>query len=359
MDTCANPGCVLPGTKQCSACKITPYCGSICQTANWPTHKESCPGQVRKLGMGHLTKAQGFFDQKNWPQCLRYSDLALAKLKKLKDLPIEAINDVLTGKCIALNGLNRYRDALECAKERYCLTHLTNYTHPHAIEASFRLIELCIVNGEYFDAELYARVLWETLTLSKNISITDDQLQLYIARAAHELAKTSTMLAKKGGIKQEKLQAAGKEAMTLARKALEMKTQQHGLEHVEVATSMNTLSDVLSFFNEVGDDEIPRLLEQSIAIYARLQGRISANVAAGEFFLATVYHERAKRAEFGDFMEKHATNWELSLPHYREASRIYRALNYVEKADSVAREADSVEEILQNLAIIRSAAKIR
>ena len=59
METCANPGCHEPGTNKCAGCKITPYCSSICQTAHWPTHKESCDGRLRKMGMDHLAKAMG------------------------------------------------------------------------------------------------------------------------------------------------------------------------------------------------------------------------------------------------------------------------------------------------------------
>ena len=60
METCANPGCSEPGTNKCSGCKITPYCGPICQTAHWPTHKESCDGQLRKMGMDHLNRLRDF-----------------------------------------------------------------------------------------------------------------------------------------------------------------------------------------------------------------------------------------------------------------------------------------------------------
>ena len=77
LPTCSNPGCDQPGTKQCSACKTTPYCGPICQTADWTHHKEECPGHLRKVGMAHLEKALGFHRQRNWHQTLRHADLWL------------------------------------------------------------------------------------------------------------------------------------------------------------------------------------------------------------------------------------------------------------------------------------------
>ena len=57
FSACANPGCDQPGTHRCSAFKTTPYCGPICQTADWSHPKESCPGHLRKVGMANLEKA--------------------------------------------------------------------------------------------------------------------------------------------------------------------------------------------------------------------------------------------------------------------------------------------------------------
>ena len=155
METCSNPGCDQPGINKCSACKTTLYCGPICQTADWAHHKEECPGHLRKVGMANLEKAQGFYRECNWPQSLRYSDLAATKLKQIKDRPVEDISGALSYKHNALNMMGRHKEALECAKEWYCLW-LTNHTHPGAIEAGFALIESCIHNKEFFDAVLYA-----------------------------------------------------------------------------------------------------------------------------------------------------------------------------------------------------------
>ena len=107
METCSNPGCDQPGTNKCSACKTTPYCGPICQKAHWALHKESCDGRLRKMGMAHLDKAGGFHRENNWPQLLRYSDLAAAKLMQMKDRPVEDISEALRHKCTALGFMDR------------------------------------------------------------------------------------------------------------------------------------------------------------------------------------------------------------------------------------------------------------
>ena len=119
---CANPGCDQPGTKSCSACKITVYCCVICQTGDWPHHKEECPGHLLKVGKANLAKANGFNQQDNWVQTLHYAEIAATKLKLLKDRSLETvelINDALECKFNALNFMDRDSEAKECAEERY------------------------------------------------------------------------------------------------------------------------------------------------------------------------------------------------------------------------------------------------
>ena len=54
--------------------------------------------------------------------------LAAAKLKKMKDRPIEDVDKALNYRYSALLFMDRYRDALECAKEWYCM-YPTNHTY--------------------------------------------------------------------------------------------------------------------------------------------------------------------------------------------------------------------------------------
>ena len=346
METCSNPGCDQPGTNKCSACKTTPYCGPFCQTAHWAHHKEECPGHLRKIGMANLKKAKGFEREQNWPQALRYADLAATKLKQLKDHPVEHIDDALGCKCDALGLMGRHREALECAKERYCL-YLTKHTHPPAIKASFCLIQSCINNKEFFDALLYARTLWETITLSQDSHIPEHLQQPFIARGALELARATFALAQSGGMPAEEKQAAGVEAIMLARRALEIRTQLYGAESKEVANALGTLADILTYFNDVDDDEVLRLHEQAKAIYARVYGILSSNVAAGEYNLGVAYNKRARRAHDVHDLDRYVANLELAIPHFREAARIYRATNHVDSGDKAARSVADMEERLR------------
>ena len=115
LATCANPGCNQPGTNKCGACNKTPYCGPICQTADWAHHKEECPGHLRKVGMANLQKARVFYQERNLVQAFRHADLAATKLKQLIDAPEEYMDEAMSLKFNALNLTGQDKEALECA----------------------------------------------------------------------------------------------------------------------------------------------------------------------------------------------------------------------------------------------------
>ena len=357
--TCSCPGCDQPGPSLCASCKLVGYCCRTCQVDDWSRHKEECQGHMRKVGMAHLQKAWGFHRDRNWVQTFRYSELALVKLKQLNERPIEEIDDSLVGKFNALTFMGRHREALECAKERYCL-YLTSHTHPPAIEASFHLIESCIHNEEYEDAEVYARTTWETITLSRDSHIPDDERQLFTAKGAYYLAFAMLNLAQNGDIQQKTNLAVGQEVIALARRALEIHTQLYGLEHANVAGVMRVLARALHHFNDVDDVEVLRLFEQSIAITARMEGSMSVNVAVSEQNLALVYCDRAKKARAANDLDRKLANLELALPHFREAARIFRAGgNFSDDADKATQFAVGIEEELRQCTIARAAAVTR
>ena len=352
---CARPGCDQPGPSLCASCRLVGYCCRTCQVEDWPRHKETdCQGHLRKIGMAHLQKARGFERDRNWMQSLRYSELALVKLKQLNDRPIEALDDALRCKFTALNFMERKRESLECAQERYCL-YLTSHTHPPAIHASFDLIESCIHNEEYDDAELYARTTWETITLSRDSHIPDNKRQYFTARGAYYLAFAMLHLAQHGDIPPEANQTAGQEAIALARRALEIRTQMHGTEHQHAANAMRLLADALDYFNNVDDEEVLRLFEQSITIAARVEGTSSANVGAGKTNLGIAYHKRAERARAANDLDRALVNLEQARPHYVESVRIFRAVNHMDRANIAEHHLARVEEELRQFGIARAA----
>ena len=344
VHTCSCPGCLNPGTCCCSACKNTFYCSGTCQTADWTHHKEECEGRLRKQGITHLEKAQGFYRETNWPEVFRYADLALSKLNQLKDRPVEVISEVLCMKFNALNQTGQHMVALECAKEWYCLW-LTKHTHPPAIRAAFALMESCIHNKEYADARIYAHTTWETITMSRDSHIPEGEREEYTAYGAHYVAKSILALADSGGLPAKEKQEAGEEAIARARQALAISSRLRGMEHENMAVDvMSTLAQILDYFNPIDDDDEPiRLFEQAKVFHTRTQGSLSANVAQTEECMSDSYFKRARRAHDANDLNREMANLNLSLSHCREAVRIYRAIGQTDMANKAVQQVVDIE----------------
>ena len=358
LATCSAPGCSELGTHKCSSCKITPYCSVACQTIDWLHHKEECHGRLRKIGEAHLLKAEGFDRELNWPQSLRFSESALTCLKKLNARPLEVImviDDAMRIKFNALNFLGQHAESLECAKERYGLWAAGYMRHYGMLRAAFPLIESLIHNGEHEQAALIARTAYEMVINDVDNIIPEGKRQEFLAHGSRLLAEATYRLARSGGIPPDETQKAGEEAISLARKALEIDIQLHGAEGSEAANDMGTLANVLSCFNGVDDDEILRLHEQGIANCSRVQGRLSPNVAINELNLGHAYDRRGMKAFSSNNLDRCVTNLESALPHYREAERIYRAINQLGPADKAAQCACDVEKNLCRIATTRAA----
>ena len=306
------------------------------------------------MGMAYLAKTRSFHQQQDWVQTLRYSELSVTKLMQLKHHPVEIISEAMCEKFTALNMMGKKREALECAKEWYCLW-LTKHTDAGAIIASFAVIESCLQNNEFDDASLYAHTLWETITLSRDSKIPESQRQAYVAKGAYYLSRSLFFLALNGGVPAEEKQKVGEEAIKFGRMALEIDTQLFGIQHDQVAGDMLAIADSLEHFNDVDDDEVVRLRDQSKSIYARVQGSSSVNVAVGEKNLGLAYQKRAIRAHAANDLDRCVTNYELALPHFRQAIRIYRSVNHIEAADRAALAAADVEGDLQQAKRARAA----
>ena len=357
VKSCSNPGCDRPGNKSCSACKITAYCGVICQTADWAHHKEECDGHLRKVGKANVEKAASFHRARNWVQTLRYAEIAATKLKQLKDRRLEtvqAIDDALACKYDALGFMARHREAMECAKECYTLWAMNHMRNRGSMRAALALIQSCLHNEEYEDAEHYARHAMFMINDMTDNFIPSDQRPRFLADASYYLASAIFHFAKAGGIPLEEKQKAGEEAIALARQALEVHTRLRGTESSDVATDITLLAEVLDYFND--DDEILRLHEQAIAINRRMEGSSSLNVAIGEEKLAQAYINRANRALAAIDRDRELVNLELALPHARDAARIYVLINQVDKADNVHRVVARTEEDIRQLRINKAAA---
>jgi tetratricopeptide (TPR) repeat protein len=220
------------------------------------------------------------------------------------------------------------------------------------------LIQSCIQNKEFEDAEHYARHAMFMINDMADNFIPSDQQSRFLAEASYWLSRAIHRLAMAGGIPPERKQKEGEEAIALARQALKLHTQLHGTtERADVASSMSALANVLAYFNKVDDDnEVPRLYEQSIAIFSRVEGSSSFNVAVNENRLGRAYSERATRAHDVNDLDRCMINLELSLPRFVEAARIYTAINHIDSADKALRDVARVEENIRGIGIARAAA---
>ena len=159
-----------------------------------------------------------------------------------------------------------------------------------------------------------------------------------------------------GGIPPEEKKKAGEEAIAYAREALKIRTQLDGSESSQVAADMKVLADVLAHFNNVDDDEVPRLYLQSIAMMSRVEGSSSVNVASVENNLGNAYGNRATRARAVNDLDRCMANLELALTHYRETGRIFREINHIDKADTALRAVANIEERMRQIRTAKAAA---
>ena len=270
----------------------------------------------------------------------------------MKDRPVEDISEALHCKCVALGFMGRYREQQECAKEWYCIWN-TKPTDVGAIRAVFQLISSSMQNYEFADAQLYASTLYEIINHKHDNKIPEDQRQRYIAKGAYYLAQATLQLAKNGGIPPEEKQKAGQKVIALARRALEMHTQLYGAEDDDVANDLLALAEALDYFNDGEEEEVLHLFEQAKAIYVRLQGNSTPNVAIAEEKLGDAYRNRARRAHDANDLDRLVANLELALPRYRESARIFRAVNRIDNAEHAARFAVDVEKLRRQYAITR------
>ena len=354
--TCGNPGCDRPGTNQCSGCFSFVYCGRSCQVEDWPNHKQVCPGHLRKVGITYLEKARKFEHERNWEQTLRYGILSANTLKQLKDRrreTVKMIDHAFICQFNALQFMVRHTEALEVAEERYTLWATNHIRNPGSLASALALIQSCIHNKKYEDAESYSRHAMFMINDRTDNLIPEDVRPPFVADGSYLLALSILRLTMNGGIPPEEKQKAGEEAITLARQALEMHTQLGGTETVAVAGDMGALADGLEYFNNVDDDEILRLMQQAIAIYSRLEGNLSINVALRLNSLGNTFVNRANRAEAIHDMDQCIVNLQLALLQYREAAHAYRAINHIDNADDILRTIILIEANIQQIETAR------
>ena len=170
---------------------------------------------------------------------------------------------------------------------------------------------------------------------------------------SYDYSRVTMELAKAGGIPPEEKQKAGEESIVLARQALEIHTQLYGTASIQIASTMRALASSLDYFNDVDDEEVLCLFEQAMVIYRRVEGNSSKNVGATEDNLGGMYIKRANRAMAAHDQDRCLKNLKLALPRFREAARIYRAINHEESANVAQSDCEGAEEVIRRLIKIK------
>ena len=349
---CSSPGCDQPGTSSCASCKLVGYCGRICQVADWPNHRESCPGHLRKMGISHLQKAKVYDNECNFTEQLRYAELALTKLKQLKDRSLETVevlDEALDMKFTALNFMDRNKEALECATERYNMWATTYMRNSRTIEASFSLLESLINNKEFAQAHLIAGTVYEMILRPMTHDIPENKQQSFLADGTYYLARATCGLAEAGGIPPEEKQKAGEEAITLALKALEMQTQLNGTVGDNITSVVDVISDLLAYFNDSEDEGTIRVWQQVIATVRQVNDGLSLDTGRSEHNLGLLYIERAVKAQSSEDWDRVLACGDLALLRLREAVRIYKAIERTGMVEDAAQLAHEAAKLIENV----------
>ena len=245
--------------------------------------------------------------------------------------------------------MNRRREAHKCIEEAYTLWAMNHVRHPGTIYAATGLMKSCMSNKEYEDAERYGRHAYFLIT---EIVPSEQQPKL-LAEVSCWLARAIVQSSKAVGIPPEDKQQAGEEVIMHARQALKLHTRLSGKHSSEVGGSMLVLADALDYFHDFNDNEVLRLLEQSMSIYRRAEGRSSPEVATCETNLGNAYNNRADRAYNANdgwlWLNQCMSNLEIALDHYREAARIYKANNHTGSHNEVLRNVDQVQNRIREI----------
>ena len=190
-----------------------------------------------------------------------------------------------------------------------------------------------------------------------------------VADVAYFLSQAIYCLANenKSSISPEEKKKAGEEAIPLARKAVAMYTKLHGTDNFRFANALGVLAQALNFFNNLDDDdEVTRLYQQAIDITLRGEGNLSCNLAIDEHRLGEVYNKRAISAcnacmsfvstgmmdQAAIQLDRCKINFDLALPHFKEALRVYRAIDREERAASSLHRVTEIEENLRKIPIV-------
>jgi hypothetical protein len=213
--------------------------------------------------------------------------------------------DALSVSCTVQKVLCNYPEAVSFAEECYNLVvEAYDCVHPQVQEAASVLINILIVNEDFYNAESFGRVTYDNLRDKKN---GIDQEGDAVATGAYNLALV--ILRQDGDLIK---------AEELARECHRIRSLMEGGKYHGIGISSLLLASILIEQKELGE-ETRILLEQSLAIFLRTLGPISINTSVGNTSIAQYYR---KLANMQTVFEVKRKNYLLAKPYADEAYRI-------------------------------------
>lgn len=188
--------------------------------------------------------------------------------------------------CIDWNVILFILESKTIYEEAYILTsEAYNPTHPLVLHAAHLLITALIDLEEYYDFERYARICYECLTRP----IDTDSLS--VAEAADSLSCVLCRLVELNGPEGGYIV----EAEMMVRKAIRIHMRKLVPQHVNVASVLVTLSDILQLIEGNHYNKMKDLLERALNMHIALHGKNYLDVGSINHKLALLHRNMANR----------------------------------------------------------------
>jgi tetratricopeptide (TPR) repeat protein len=233
-----------------------------------------------------LSLSRGNIKLNNWDKSQHYYDQCVFHAKQLKEveIKIKIVFDALSCQGNLYKAMNNLTEAKAIFEEAYMHISEANHPeHPLVLKAGDHLIDSLSLTGEFYDAERFARICYQSLTRPPL-----DPESYLVARACLNLAKVSCGLIRGNNSEVVDIE----ETEMLARKALQIMEKLIGFKSKDMEWSFNILADVLRLKKDL-TDERENLLQDYLNDAIRYQGIDSSMTASAHNHFGDFHDEIA------------------------------------------------------------------
>jgi tetratricopeptide (TPR) repeat protein len=256
-------------------------------------------------------------DVKDWDKAIHYQEQSILHAKQLKDGEdkIKKVYECMCNLASLYDDMNNLAEVKAVREEAYMYVNETyNPEHPLVLEAGGRLIEILNKTGNYYDAERFARICYESLT---RVPLDPDSYEA--AAAARNLAEASFNLFPES-VDIDPESADIDEAEILARKAVRIVKELKGPGSDKMIPVFQTLIKIL-FEKKNFTDETKNLLTNFLSDAIRYQGVDGQNTGHANFNLGIFHQKITPSLSYN--IEEWKDSLRLAESYFKEASRIF------------------------------------